>query len=238
MNPLRHLLCLGLGLLITGCAVGSVDIEQEQASGLASELVEGHTFGQTFTPHSDGLYRIDLYTATYARENTHAVIFRIQAEPGAAQDLVHVELTPAQISNSGPTVITFAPLAETAGKTLYFSIESPGSAPGNAFTIYRNEKDVYPDGQMFVDGQPTPGDIAFIAYTRETFTPADIWNDFYSRASQDQPFFIFYCSLLTVLLLGLVVTLVWPRRSKPAASPPDSTDDAKSLPEQTEKGAE
>lgn len=232
MNSLRPLLCLGLGLLITGCAVGSLDIEQEQASGLADELVEGHTFGQTFTPHADGLYRIDLYTATYARENTHAIIFRIQAEPGAAQDLVHLELTPAQISNSGPTVITFSPLAQTAGKPLYFSIESPGSTSGNAFTIYRNEKNVYPDGQMFVDGQPTQGDIAFIAYTRETFTPADIWNDFYSRASQDQPFFIFYCSLLTALLLALVVTLIWTRRSKPAASPPDSAGDTNPPPEQ------
>ena len=250
-------------LLLTGCTVGGVDVEQEQASGLADELLDGHTFGQTFTLQYDGLYRIDLYTATYARENSQAVIFRIQPSPPAPQpsppaplpksgegsppdalpspwegegqgeglvpspavgggacpelvegvgegaDLVRLELPAAQISNSGPTVITFPPLADTAGRTLYFSIESPGSVPGDAITIYRHEEDVYPGGQMFVDGQPTGGDVAFIAYTQETLALADVWNDFYSRASQDKPFFTFYCSLLALLLVALVVTLVW-----------------------------
>jgi hypothetical protein len=205
-------------LLLTGCTVGGVDVEQEQASGLAGELLDGHIFGQTFTPQYDGLYRIDLYTATYARENTHPVIFRICPAPacggedGEGAELVRLELPAAEISNSGPTVITFPPLANTAGRTLYFSVESPGSTPGDAVTIYRHEQDVYPGGEMFVDGQPTGGDIAFIAYTQETFTLADIWNDFYSRASQDKPFFRFYCSLLTLLLLALVVTLVWRKK--------------------------
>jgi|GEM_PF-1410504 len=231
--------------LLAGCTVGGVDIEQEQASGLAGELLDGHSFGQTFTLQYDGLYRIDLYTATYARENTHPVIFCIlpltpQGEgqgggfpspsqwegqgggfpslacsegSGERAYLVHLEFPAAEISNSGPTVITFPPLAGTAGQTLYFSIESPGSMPGDAITVYRHEKDVYAGGQMFMDGQPTGGDIAFIAYTQETFTPADIWNDFYSRASQDKPFFRFYCSLLVLLLLALITTLVWPGRT-------------------------
>ena len=199
-------------MLLSGCAIGGVDIEQEQSSGLVGELLDGHTFGQTFTLQYDGLYRIDLYTATYARENTHPVIFRIKAAPDAPKHLVRLELPAPQISNSGPTVITFPPLAGTAGQTLYFSVESPGSVPGDAITVYRHEEDVYPGGKMFTDGQPTGGDIAFIAYTQETFTLAGVWNDFYSRASQDKPFFTFYLSLMALLVLALVVTLVWPRR--------------------------
>ena len=200
-------------LLLIGCTVSGMDVEQEQASGLADELLDGHTFGQTFIPQYDGLYRVDLYTATYARENTRPVIFRIRSSPvggvGVGADLVRLELPAAQISNSGPTIITFPQLAETAGRPLYLSVESPGSIPGDAIAIYRHEEDVYPGGQMFVDGQPAGGDIAFIAYTQETFTLADVWNDFYSRASQDKPFFTFYCSLLALLLVALVVTLVW-----------------------------
>jgi len=208
-------------LLLAGCTVGGVDVEQEQASGLAGELLDGHSFGQTFTLQYDGLYRVDLYTATYARENTHPVIFRIQPSPptplpkwgeGSSEGVVWLELPAAEISNSGPTVITFPPLDDTAGRTLYFSVESPGSAPGDAVTVYYQEDDVYADGQMFTDGQPSGGDIAFIAYTQETFTLADVWNDFYSRASQDKPFFTFYLSLLSLLVLALVATLVWPRR--------------------------
>ena len=197
--------------LLSGCAVGGVDVEQEQASGLAGELLDGHSFGQTFAPQYDGLHRVDLYTATYARENTRPVVFRVMAAPGAAEELVRLELPAAQISNSGPTVITFQPLADTAGRMLYFSVESPGSVPGDAVTIYRHEEDVYLGGEMFVDGQAAGGDIAFIAYTRETFTLSDIWNDLYSRASQDRSFFSFYCALLVVLLVALAATLIWPR---------------------------
>jgi hypothetical protein len=204
---------------LTGCTVGGIDVEQESASGLAGELLDGLSFGQTFTLQYDGLYRIDLYTATYARENTHPVIFRVSTGPDAAEDLVRLELPAAQISNSGPTVIIFPPLTHTVGHTLYFSIESPGSVPGDAITVYRHEEDVYSGGQMYIDDQTAEGgDIAFIAYTQETFSPADVWNDFTSRASQDKPFFTFYCSLLTMLLVALVLTLVWPH-SRPAAPP-------------------
>lgn len=218
----RTFLLALLSLLLAGCTLGGVDVEQERATGLAGELTGGHTFGQTFTLQYPGLYRIDLYTATYARDNTHPVIFRVKSSPDAANNLVHLELPAAQISNSGPTIITFPPLTHTTDLTLYFSLESPRSVPGDAITVYRHEEDIYQGGQMFVDGQPTGGDIAFIAYTQETFTLADIWHDFYSRASQDRPFFIFYCSVLGLLVVALVVTLVWPR-SRPPVPPEGET---------------
>ena len=211
---MNRIALLALVMLLSGCAIGGVDIEQEQSSGLVGELLDGHTFGQTFTLQYDGLYRIDLYTATYARENTHPVIFRIKAAPDAPKHLVRLELPAPQISNSGPTVITFPSLSDTAGRTLHFSVESPGSVPGDAITVYRHEEDVYADGGMYVDGQTIGGDIAFIAYTQETFTLGDIWDGFYSRASQDKPFFVFYCSLLALLLVALVVTVFWPSRKR------------------------
>ncbi len=202
--------------------MGGIDVEQESATGLAGELIDSHSFGQTFTIQYNGLYRIDLYTATYDRENTHPVVFRICTSPACngGEELQRLEMPATQISNSGPTVIAFPAIAETAGRSLYFSVKSPGSFPGDAITIYRNDTDIYPGGQMYIDGQPTDGDIAFIAYTRETFTAAEIWNDFYSRANQDKPFFSFYCLLLGLLFLALTVTLV--RQPKPPTQPPSS----------------
>ncbi len=202
-------------LLLTGCAVGGMDVRQESATGLAGELLNSHSFGQTFLLNYNGLYRIDLYTATYARINTHPVIFKVCSSPACHEggELIHLELQAAQISNNGPTIITFPAIGGTAGNTYYFSIESPGSVPGDAISVYRNDTDVYPDGQMFIDGLPTSGDIAFIAYTNETFTFADIRNNFFAHANQDKPFFIFYCLLLGFLLLALVLTLA--RRPKP-----------------------
>ena len=218
-----------LVMLLAGCAFEAVEIQQEKGSSLAGELLDGGSFGQTFTPGHDGLNRIDLYTATYARENTRPVIFQVNAAPGdestgeGSQTLVRVELAADQVSNSGPTVITFPPLPDTAGKTLYFSIESPGSVPGDAITVYMEAGDVYPGGQMYIDGEGGQGDIAFIAYTRESFTPGDVWDDFYSRASQDRSFFIFYCLLMTILLIAIIMGLAWSasKRRLDAHSDPD-----------------
>jgi hypothetical protein len=70
--------------------------------------------------------------------------------------------------------------------------------------------------------------MAFIAYTQESFTLADIWEDFYSRASQDQPFFIFYCTLMALLLVALILTLVWSaRRRGTSGTPIDEEPDTK-----------
>ena len=219
-----------LVLLLAGCSFEAVEIQQEQASSLAGELLDGGSFGQTFTPQHDGLSRIDLYTATYARENTQAVIFQISSAPsddvtaGVPQELVRVELAAAQISNSGPTVITFPPLPGTAGQTLYLSIESPGSVPGDAVTVYMEEEDVYPGGQFYTDGEASQGDIAFIAYTQESFTLGDVWDDFYSRASLDRSFFIFYCSLLVLILIALITAFVWSVRRGGADKPAESAE--------------
>lgn len=226
-------LCVIL-LSLTGCVLGGPEVEQERASGLAGELLDGHSFGQTFQLQYGGLYRIDLYTATYARENTHPVFFQYCASLACqgGDELLRLEIPATQISNSGPTVINFPPISGTAGRILYFFVESPGSVPGDAITVYRNDTDVYAGGQMYVDGKPTGGDIAFIAYTRETYTAAGIWNDFYSRASQDKPFFTFYGILLGLVFLALIVTLVWrPRPPVPPSTgepqPPQHDDEGK-----------
>ncbi len=212
----RSVLLTLIVALLAGCTIGGVDVEQEQASGLAGELLDGHSLGQTLTLEFDGLYRIDLYTATYARENTHPIIFRLRTVSGIDKDLVRVELPAAQISNSGPTAIVFPPLAGTAGQTLYFSLESPGAVPGDAVTVYRHEENIYAGGEMHVDGRPAGGDLAFIAYTQERFSLAEIWRDFYTRARRDGALSVLYCSFLALLLVALAVVPAWPRQ-KPAA---------------------
>ena len=198
-----------LSFTLTGCTLTTVEVLQEQASGLAGELTDGTSFGQTFLVRHNNLYRLDLYTATYARQNTHPVIFHLKEGPDDRQDLIRIELAASQISNSGPTVITFPPLRDAAYKTFYFYIESPGSSPGDAITVYREEKDVYPDGTMYVNGQPTGGDMAFIAYTQETFGLKEIWADFYSRASQDSPFFTFYGIIISIVITALIILSFW-----------------------------
>jgi len=97
---------------------------------------------------------------------------------------------------AAPFRIDFTPLPNSGGKSYYIHIESPGAKPGNAITVYANENDQYPDGSAYRNGQIVSGDLAFTAYSRETFTISSILRDWMLNASQDLPFFLCYGILI------------------------------------------
>jgi hypothetical protein len=212
-NPLLMTVLIFCSLIISGCGFSYQTnfIEQEQASGVEAELTDQMEYGQTFLVTQDGLNRIDLYTATYARKNSRPVIFQIYSSvPVTESDrdktsLVKIVLSSDMISNSGPTIINFAPLYGIANKKLYFSILSPGSKPGDAITVYRSEKDVYLNGEMLINGRPNQGDIAFIAYGNARIDFYQLISSFFLRIAEDKSFFVFY----TFIGLGILFLLVW-----------------------------
>jgi hypothetical protein len=163
------------------------------------------------------LYRIDLGTATYARTNSAAVVFHLQASPQATTDIVSATLAGPEIQNDRPTVFEFAPLADSEGQNYYFYIESPEATPGNAITVYANALDQYPDGMAHRNGRAVAGDLAFTAYSREVFTLSGILSDFASRAVQDVAFFVWYGVLVLGLLAGLLLFLRKRRLPDPPA---------------------
>ena len=169
---------------LSGCTLDNIAARQSEAIGLWSELVGGETFGQSFVCTRDNLYRIDLGTATYARVNSGAVTFRLQSSTKASTDIVSITLPGPDIQNERPTSFVFPPLPDSRGKTFYFYIESPEAVPGDAITVYANTHDQYPDGEAYRNGQVVAGDLAFAAYSRETFTFPGLVHDFLSRAAQ------------------------------------------------------
>lgn len=199
-----------LSLETAGCSITyqTVAVEQEQATGLAPELFDQQEYGQTFVVQQDGLSRIDLYMATYARTNTHPVLFQlyrgVPQSNSQAERLVELTIPPEAVSNSGPTTINFQPLPGTAGEILYFSVQSPGSVPGNAFTVYQSDKDMYPGGDRLVDRAAQPGDLAFIAYTQRGVDIQGVLADFQKRAQKSQGFFVPYCGLVLFVFLFTV----------------------------------
>ena len=85
--------------------------------------------------------------------------------------------------------------------------------PGNAITVYANANDQYADGTAYRNGRPVAGDLAFTAYSRQTFTLSGVLADFYSRVSQDAPFFVCYGVLVLGAGIGLLIAWISSRRS-------------------------
>lgn len=199
-------ICLALTSL-SGCTLDNIAAQQEKATGLWDELVGGEAFGQSFVSARDNLYRIDLSTATYARTSSAAVIFHLQSSPEAGTDIISITLPGPEIQNERPTSIEFPPLPDSGGQSYYFYIESPEGAPGDAITVYANGYDQFPDGTAYRNGQAVAGDLAFTAYSRETFTFSGVWHDFLSRVAQDVPFFVCYGILILGVCAGILGSL-------------------------------
>jgi hypothetical protein len=197
-----------LPIILSGCALDNIAARQEKATGLWPELVNGQMFGQSFVSTRPNLYRIDLSTATYARTNSAPVIFHLRAAPEAETDIISVTIPGPDIQNERPTSIVFPPLPDSKGKTYYFLIEAPEAAAGNAITVYVSEADQYSDGTAYRNGAPVIGDLAFTAYSRESYTLSMILREFLSRISQDKLFFIFYSILILSVCAGLLVSLL------------------------------
>ncbi len=193
-------------LVLTGCALISVSAQQEKASGLWNELVNGQVYGQTFVAAQDNIYRVDLGTATYARINTASVTFRLRTNPDSGTDLRTVTLRGQDIANDRPTSFIFDPIPNSRGKSYYFLIESPEAVPDNAITLYAQEADLYLNGSAYRNGQPVPGDLVFTIYTQEMYTFSDLVGEFWTRLTRDKAFLIPYAVFLLLTIVGLAYT--------------------------------
>jgi len=199
------ILCLAF-ICLSGCTLNSITAQQEKATGLWEELIGGKSFGQSFVSVRNNLYLIDLSTATYSRVNSAPVIFSLKNNPQDIATIFSIELTGSEIQNDRPTSIVFPPIPDSAGKSFYFSIESPEATPGNAITVYANEKNQYVDGSAYQNNQMVSGDLVFTAYSHETFTCLGVLRDIESRVANDVPFFIFFAALILTVCVILVLS--------------------------------
>jgi 4-amino-4-deoxy-L-arabinose transferase-like glycosyltransferase len=129
------------------------------------EITAGKTHGQSFVPRYDDLSRIDVMMATYARENHYPIVFHLRRAPDSPEDLVTLTVDASEISDNAYHTFAFAPIAESAGRTFYFFLESPQSSRGDAFTIWANPEDSYRLGTRYEDHQPVQGDLRFTTYS-------------------------------------------------------------------------
>lgn len=196
-------LWLMMTLALSGCTLDLVTARQEKASSYWPELLAGQTYGQTFTSESAHLYRLDLATVTFERQNTCTVIFHLRTDPQAAQDLETVRINCADIQNDRPTEVIFQPLADSENRSYYFFLESPDASAGNAVSLYVRDGDAYLPGSAYQNQQPAGADLTFTAYSQEDYTIPDVVTAFIQRWTEDPLFSVVY-----LLLLGLV-TGVW-----------------------------
>jgi hypothetical protein len=121
---------------------------------MVGELINGMEVGQTVPVTQDNWSRIDIGMSNFSgRHNTHDVILHVKDSPDAASDIRTVTKSAADVIDSDWNTFTFAPIANSDGKTFYVSLTSPDSTVGNAITVKFSKQPIKP-GQMYLRREP------------------------------------------------------------------------------------
>lgn len=105
-------------------------------------------------------------------------------------NLRRTQITSSQITQSGPTLISFAPVSNSKGKQFYFYLVAPNTVGIEAFTTEAAIGDSYPSGAVLVNDDPwgKASDLIFRPY--------------YSAAKALSPDQDFHSPTIPVLLTG------------------------------------
>jgi len=121
--------------VLTGCAPWVVTAQDQYANVPVGEIYGTHTVGQSFVGRWGGLNGVEIFMATYARQNTHPLIFHLRESPDSTTDLATATISGSAIADNAFQSFQFPPLNNSAGRRYYILLESPTSEPGDAVTL-------------------------------------------------------------------------------------------------------
>jgi hypothetical protein len=142
-------------------------VAQNKKNTPVGEITRDYTVGQVFKAQSNNLAGIVLDMGTLERQNTEDITLRLKTVPAADEILRSVTVNASSIFDNESLLFSFEPVADSLDQSYYFYLESPASKHGNAVSFWGMDKDVYPHGNAFINGQEFQGDVRFaIAYAK------------------------------------------------------------------------
>lgn len=127
------------------------------------EVSSQQVVGQTFVSNQDNLARIEVQLVNFDfRQRT--LLFHLKENPDDAGSIATVRLGVGSFKTvryGNFLAINFPVQRNSKGKQYYFSIEPASPGPAGEFSILYSTVDRYPEGQMYVNHFPVPGDLVF-----------------------------------------------------------------------------
>jgi len=117
---------------------------------------------QTFVAEYPALYKVKVFMATYARQNTGALIFEVRSAPDAAT-LATQTVDLMEIQDNAYHSFEFPAILDAEERSLAFCLRVPDGQTGNAVGAWGTVEDTYRGGQALFEGISGSGieDLAF-----------------------------------------------------------------------------
>lgn len=154
------IICFFLVWLLHSQAAITRDIDVGSGGITAGEIIGENTVEQTFSSTKNGLCSVELLLATYARTNTCNVNISI-ADLTDNVTIYSTAVSAEDIQDNSYYVVNFDPVSNSSGHSYKISIYSDNSESGNAITAWCSDTDIYSDGELYIAGNPTGGDMGF-----------------------------------------------------------------------------
>jgi hypothetical protein len=174
-------LLLVLAALSTGCAASIVETDnvQERLDRAAPVIAGSQTVGQTFVSHYPRLSAVELLLVVYPHngalpDNSRHLTFHLRSDPQDEADIVTLTVDTSSWKHNDPYRFSFPPQADSENKVYYFFLDATEE---NRTTVWHSSFDAYGEGTMYLDGQPSEGDLHFRTYYDYNLAimACDIW---------------------------------------------------------------
>jgi len=126
------------------------------------------TVGQSFTVRRGGLARIDLMMGTHKKTLQGEMRFELWEDGPGGKKIADKTIQASLIKDNLFFSVMFKPLGSSKTKRLFFVLSAPAATPDNAACVWMNPENIYPSGELRVDGRPSRGDLVFRLYSKRT----------------------------------------------------------------------
>ena len=153
-----------LGSLIRrGLAIGG-KLAGRRRSPVAGEIRGRRKVAQEFIAERDNLKGININMATFARNNTQDVLFKLFAGPDGGE-ITTIIINASRILDNRFHPFHFDPIRDSRGQLFHFILESPESTVGDAVTVWIDYASPSGKGELLrINGRRHPGRLSFKAY--------------------------------------------------------------------------
>jgi len=153
-----------LGSLARRALALSSKVAGRRRSPVTGEIRGRRRVAQDFVAERDNLKGINVNLATFARNNTQDMVFRLTDGPDG-EEIATIVINASRIVDNRFHPFHFDPVLDSRGKLFRFTLESPESTPGNAVTAWIDYQTAMGEGEVLrVNGRRHPGRLSFKAY--------------------------------------------------------------------------
>jgi hypothetical protein len=157
-----------LSISISGCVtLQDPESSQENGGQVVAHLHPGNYAGQTIKPLRNNFNSLQLWLQFPYNEEIEdgEIQFRLFENPWSSETLEIIDIYIDEIKRDKPLTIKFPSRSDSSGQNYFLQIQSNSIS----FEILGSPEDRYPEGQLFINGTGTDGDIAFLLFYQYGF---------------------------------------------------------------------